>query len=145
MCHSPPPLHPPYHLHLQLFRLVCFSNFLINGEALHPTGLCLIWFGATIFNLDPILPCSMTSGTLMSRQWQLIILLFRRKLMSFLLKGATEPSSGGAGFYSSVFVVPKHTGGLCPILNLKHFNCFMHIPSFKMLTLKKHMAAYPAG
>ena len=27
-------------------------------------------------------------------------------------KGAIEPSSGGAGFYSSVFVVPKHTGGL---------------------------------
>ena len=51
-------------------------------------------------------------------------------------EGAIEPSSGGAGFYSSVFVVPKHTGGLRPILNLKHFNCFMHIPSFKMSTLK---------
>ena len=35
-----------------------------------------------------------------------------------------------------MFVVPKHTGGLCPILNLKHFNCYMHIPSFKMPTLK---------
>ena len=53
-----------------------------------------------------------------------------------LAKGAIEPSSGGAGFYSSVFVVPKHTGGLCPILNLKHFNHYMHIPSFKMPTLK---------
>ena len=51
-------------------------------------------------------------------------------------KGAIEPSSGGAGFYSSVFVVPKHTGGLRPILNLKRFNHFMHIPSFKMPTLK---------
>ena len=29
-----------------------------------------------------------------------------------LAKGAFEPSSGGASFYSSVFVVPKHTGGL---------------------------------
>ena len=76
MCHSPPPLHP-HHLHLQCFRLVCFSNFWINGEALHPTG-----------------------------------------------------------FYSSIFVVPKHTGGLYPILNLKHFNHYVHIPSFKMLTLK---------
>ena len=27
MCQSPQPLHPPHHLHLQLFRLVCFSNF----------------------------------------------------------------------------------------------------------------------
>ena len=35
-----------------------------------------------------------------------------------------------------MFVVPKHTGGLQPILNLKHFNCFMHIPSFQMPTLK---------
>ena len=42
MCQSPQCLQPPHHLHLQLFRLVCFSNFLINGEALHPTGLCLI-------------------------------------------------------------------------------------------------------
>ena len=126
MCHSPPPLHPLHPLHLHHFRLVCFSNFWINGEALHPTGLCLIWFGATIFSLDPVLPCSVTFGTLMSRQLQLIILLFRRRLMS----------SGGAGFYSSVFVVPKHTGGLCSILNLKCFNRFMHIPSFKMPTLK---------
>ena len=53
-----------------------------------------------------------------------------------LAKGATQPSSGGAGFYSSMFVVPKHTGGHCPIFSLKCFNHFMHIPSFKMSTLK---------
>ena len=35
-----------------------------------------------------------------------------------------------------MFVVPKCTGGLRPILNLKHFNRYMHIPSFKMPTLK---------
>ena len=28
--------------------------------------------------------------------------------------GVIEPSSGGAGFNSSMFVVPKHTGGLWP-------------------------------
>ena len=33
-----------------------------------------------------------------------------------------------------MFVVPKHTGGLGPILNFKCFNCYMHIPSFKMPT-----------
>ena len=86
MCQSPQPLHPPHHLHLQVFRWVCFSNFLINGEALHPTGFCWIWFGITIFSLDAILPCSMNFSTLMSRQLQLIILLFRRMLMSFLLR-----------------------------------------------------------
>ena len=53
-----------------------------------------------------------------------------------LFKGTTEPSSGGAGFYSSVFVVPKHTGGLWPILNIKWFNHYLHIPSFKMSTIR---------
>ena len=63
-------------------------------------------------------------------------LVVQKEADELLAKGAIEPSSGGAGFYSSMFVVPKHTGGLCPILNLKHFNHFMHIPSFKMPTLK---------
>ena len=39
-----------------------------------------------------------------------------------IAKGAIEPSSDSAGFYSSVFVVPKCTGGLGLILNHKHFN-----------------------
>ena len=62
--------------------------------------------------------------------------VIQEEVDELLAKGAIEPSSGGAGFYSSVFVVPKCTGGLRPILNLKHFNCYMHIPSFKMPTLK---------
>ena len=53
-----------------------------------------------------------------------------------LAKGVIEPSSGGAGFYSSLFVVPKCAGGPWPILNLKHFNHYMHIPSFKMSTIR---------
>ena len=35
-----------------------------------------------------------------------------------------------------MFVVPKHSGGLQLILNLKHFNHYMHIPSFKMPTIR---------
>ena len=62
-----------------------------------------------------------------------------------LAKGAIEPSSGGAGFYSSVFVVPKHIGGLRPILNLKHFNRYMHIPSFKIPTLKNVWQLFQQG
>ena len=62
--------------------------------------------------------------------------VIQKEVDELLAKGAIEPSSGGAGFYSSVFVVPKRTGGLRPILNLKHFNRYMHIPSFKMPTLK---------
>ena len=60
--------------------------------------------------------------------------VIQKEVDELLAKGAIEPSSGGAGFYSSMFVVPKHTGGLHPILNLKHFNHYMNIPSFKMLT-----------
>ena len=85
MCQSPQLLQPPHHLHLQLFRLACFSNFLIHGEALHPIGMCLIWFRVTIFSLGLILPCSITSSNLMVRWLHLIIPLFRR-LMSFLLR-----------------------------------------------------------
>ena len=59
-----------------------------------------------------------------------------QKVDELLAKGAIEPSCGGADFYSSVFVVPKHTGSLQPILNLKHFNCYLHIPSFKMPTIR---------
>ena len=91
MCQSSQLLQPPHHLYLQLFRLVCFSKFLIIGEAYYPTGLCLIWFGVTIFSLGPVLPCSMTSDNLLSRQQLLIILLFRGRLMSFLLREQLNP------------------------------------------------------
>ena len=38
--------------------------------------------------------------------------VIQKEVDELLAKGAIEPSSGGAGFYSSVFVVPKRTGGL---------------------------------
>ena len=63
--------------------------------------------------------------------------VIQKEVDELLGKGAIELSSSGAGFYSSMFVVLKHTGGLQPLLNLKHFNCYMHIPSFKMPTLKQ--------
>ena len=47
-----------------------------------------------------------------------------------LAKGAIEPPTGGVGFYSNIFVVPKHTGGLHPIHNLKQFNWYVHVPTF---------------
>ena len=62
--------------------------------------------------------------------------VIQKEVDELLAKGAIEPSSGGAHFYSSMFVVPKHTGGLWRILNLKHFNHYLHIPSFKMQNLK---------
>ena len=59
-----------------------------------------------------------SSGSIL-RQLQLIIPLSRREVDELLAKGALEPLSGGAGFYSYVFVVPKCTGGLWPIVNLR--------------------------
>ena len=53
-----------------------------------------------------------------------------------LTKGAVKPSSGGAGFYSGVFVIPKHAGGLWPQLNLKQYKFYVGIPSFKMPTIR---------
>ena len=67
--------------------------------------------------------------------------VIQKEVDELLPKGAIEPSSGGAGFYSSVFVVPKHTRGLHPILNLKCL-IVICIPSFKMSTW--NTAAYPA-
>ena len=62
--------------------------------------------------------------------------IIQKKVDELLAKGVIEPSYSGAGFYSSMFVVPKCTGGLWPILNLKQFNHYMHVPSFKMPTIR---------
>ena len=44
-----------------------------------------------------------------------------------------------------MFVVPKHTGDLWPILNLKHFNHYMHILSFKMPNYQTCMQLIQCG
>ena len=59
--------------------------------------------------------------------------IIQKEVDELLSKGAVEPSPGGTGLYSSVFVGPKHTGDLQPILNLKGFNHYLHTP-FKMPT-----------
>ena len=132
MCHGP----QPHHLHLQFSKLICFSNFLISGETLHLTGLCLIWFGFTIFSFGPVLPCSITSSSFNVKAATTHHPIIQKEVDDLLAKGVNEPSSGGAGFYSSVFMVPKCTGGLQPILNLKCFNHYMHVPSLKMPTIR---------
>ena len=37
-------------------------------------------------------------------------------------------------FTPNIFVVPKCMGGLHPFFNLKQFNCYIHIPTFKRPT-----------
>ena len=60
----------------------------------------------------------------------------QKEMNKLLPIGVIEPSAGDTQFYSNVFFIPKYTGGLQPILNLKWFNCCMHIPTFKMPTIK---------
>ena len=54
-----------------------------------------------------------------------------------LPKDTTESSTCGAGFYSNVFMVPKHRGGLQPIPSLKQFNHCMYIPTFNMPIIRQ--------
>lgn len=42
-----------------------------------------------------------------------------------LSKQAIEIRDDGYGFISSLFVIPKSSGGLQPIINLKPLNAFM--------------------
>ena len=62
--------------------------------------------------------------------------IIQQKVDELLAKGAIESPSGGAGFYSNVYVVPKHTDGLKLILNLLCFNCYMHTPTFKTHSIR---------
>ena len=62
--------------------------------------------------------------------------IIQKAVDELLSKGAIKPSSGGAGFYSSMFVVSQCISGVWPILNLNWFNHYLHIPSFKMPTIR---------
>ena len=114
MCQSPQLLQPPHHLHLQLFRLVCFSNFLINGETSNRSVFNMVQGYHLQLRSHPPLFCDF---------WHLNVKvaaahhpIIQREVDELLARGAIEPSSGGAGFYSSIFVVPKCTGAPDPHL-----------------------------
>ena len=55
---------------------------------------------------------------------------------TLLAKKAIVPVPHQDGqFFSNVYFIPKHDGGLCVILNLKKFNYFIQYHHFKMETL----------
>ena len=62
--------------------------------------------------------------------------IIQEEVDEMIAKGVLEPSSGCTSFYSNVFVVPKHIGGLWPILNFKQFHHYLHIPSYKMFAIR---------
>ena len=63
--------------------------------------------------------------------------IIQKEVNKLLVKHTTEPFTGGAGFYSTIFVTLKHNGGLSPILNLTQFDHFMHIPTVKMPAIRQ--------
>lgn len=54
-------------------------------------------------------------------------------------------SDTNRGWYSCYFVVTKKGGGLCPILNLRVLNRFLHTYKFKMLILRQLLNAISPG
>ena len=60
-------------------------------------------------------------------QWQVC----HNEVAELIKKGAVSPSSE-AGFVSTLFVVPKPSGGLRPVINLKPLNRFIIRRHFKM-------------
>ena len=53
-----------------------------------------------------------------------------------LAMDAFKPLTGGAGFCSNMFIVPKHSLFIT-ILSVKRFNYCMHITIFKMATTRQ--------
>lgn len=71
-----------------------------------------------------------------------------QEIQSLLAKDAIEEvplSQAFSGFFSSYFLVPKKTGELRPILNLKPLNKSLYVESFKMETLRKVTLAMVQG
>ncbi|KAL0152957.1 hypothetical protein M9458_051735 [Cirrhinus mrigala] len=63
------------------------------------------------------------------------------EIVVLLAKDANEPvppAEMKSGFYSPYFIVPKKSGGLQPILDLRVLNRSLHTMPFKMLTSKAH-------
>ena len=64
-------------------------------------------------------------------------ILLSEEVQSLILKGAIERVQDpfqSPGFYSRVFLVPKKTGGMRPVIDLSILNTFLLVPHFKMET-----------
>jgi ribonuclease HI len=72
-------------------------------------------------------------------------LCIEEEINSLIQKGAIQPAQRCPGFYSTLFLVTKNTGGWRPILNLKPLNKFIETPSFKMETVRSVLAGLERG
>jgi hypothetical protein len=66
---------------------------------------------------------------------------------TMLEKGAIEEClfPYGPGFYSHIFVIPKRTGDLRPVINLRSLNSFLSVPTFKMETVQQIRSQLKVG
>lgn len=70
------------------------------------------------------------------------------EVKSLLEKNAieiVEPQNSDAGFYSTIFIVPKQSGGFRAILNLRKLNKFIKNQHFKMETLRSVIQSLNTG
>lgn len=70
------------------------------------------------------------------------------EVKSLLEKNAIEivdPQNSNVGFYSTIFIVPKQSGGFQAILNLRKLNKFIKNQHFKMKTLRSVIQSLNAG
>ena len=74
--------------------------------------------------------------------------VLQEEIQKLLLKGAimkVPPEQWHQGFYSTYFLVPKKTGDLRPILNLRPLNRRIFVESFKMESLKNVVSSIRPG
>ena len=79
---------------------------------------------------EAIKRCISTANALSQEQFDLCT----AEVDSLLEKGAISETDD-KGFLSTIFVIPKKSGGHRPIINLKPLNKFVHAPHFKMENL----------
>ena len=73
--------------------------------------------------------------------------ILQEQFDALLKKGALEPvpTGMGPGFFSRIFVVPKKSGGVHPIINLKALNQFLKPKRFKIESIESIRPAVLLG
>jgi hypothetical protein len=71
--------------------------------------------------------------------------LLSEEVQSLLLKRVIEEIPLTPGFYSRLFLVPKKTGGMRPVIDLSILNSYLSVPHFKMETNRSIRACILPG
>ena len=95
------------------------KHFPIHPDEARSVGLAKACVPLKIYSVPDQRKLVSTCPPLLCIYWQFNVKvaaahhpIIQKEVDELLAKGVIEPSSGGAGFYSSMFVVPKHIGCL---------------------------------